>query len=194
MRIALTALATASLAVALPTAAQASAPVIPAAQRGPAVLSGTYQRLDGDPINLARLRGRVVLVVNTASHCGYTDQYGPLEALWSKDRARGLTVLGVPSKDFQQELPTDAMVKRFCKRNFGVTFPMLRISKVTGPRAVALFRGLASPSWSREPQWNFNKYLVDSRGRPAMYFPSSEEPDSPAMTKAIDALLAERRA
>lgn len=192
MRIALTALATASLAVALPAAAQASAPVIPAAQRGPAVLSGTYQRLDGDPINLARLRGRVVLVVNTASHCGYTDQYGPLEALWRKDRARGLTVLGVPSKDFQQELPTDAMVKRFCKRNFGVTFPMLRISKVTGPRAVALFRGLASPSWSREPQWNFNKYLVDSRGRPAMYFPSSEQPDSPAVRRAIDALLTER--
>jgi glutathione peroxidase len=192
MRIALTALATASLAVALPAAAQASAPVIPAAQRGPAVLSGTYQRLDGDPINLARLRGRVVLVVNTASHCGYTDQYGPLEALWRKDRARGLTVLGVPSKDFQQELPTDAMVKRFCKRNFGVTFPMLRISKVTGPRAVALFRSLASPSWSREPQWNFNKYLVDSRGRPAMYFPSSEQPDSPAVRRAIDALLTER--
>jgi glutathione peroxidase len=192
MRIALTALATASLAVALPAAAQASAPVIPAAQRGPAVLSGTYQRLDGDPINLARLRGRVVLVVNTASHCGYTDQYGPLEALWRKDRARGLTVLGVPSKDFQQELPTDAMVKRFCKRNFGVTFPMLRISKVTGPKAVALFRGLASPSWSREPQWNFNKYLVDSRGRPAMYFPSSEQPDSPAVRRAIDALLTER--
>jgi glutathione peroxidase len=192
MRIALTALATASLAVALPAAAQASAPVIPAAQRGPAVLSGTYQRLDGDPINLARLRGRVVLVVNTASHCGYTDQYGSLEALWRKDRARGLTVLGVPSKDFQQELPTDAMVKRFCKRNFGVTFPMLRISKVTGPKAVALFRGLASPSWSREPQWNFNKYLVDSRGRPAMYFPSSEQPDSPAVRRAIDALLTER--
>jgi glutathione peroxidase len=69
---------------------------------------------------------------------------------------------------------------------------MLRISKVTGPKAVALFRGLASPSWSREPQWNFNKYLVDSRGRPAMYFPSSEQPDSPAVRKAIDALLSER--
>ncbi len=183
--------AAASLAV-IPAAASASAPIIPKAERGAPVLSGTYQRLDGDPINLARLRGRVVLVVNTASHCGYTDQYGPLEALWRKDRARGLTVLGVPSKDFQQELPTDAMVKRFCKRNFGVTFPMLRISKVTGPKAVALFRGLASPSWSREPQWNFNKYLVDSRGRPAMYFPSSEQPDSPAVRKAINALLAEK--
>ena len=139
------------------------------------------------------LRGRVVLVVNTASHCGFTDQYGPLEALWDARRRDGVTVLGVPSKDFQQELPTDALVKRFCKRNFGVSFPMLRISKVTGSKAIPLFRGLAAPTWSSQPQWNFNKYLVDRRGRPAMYFPSSEEPDSPAITQAIDALLAERR-
>ena len=101
-------------------------------------------------------------------------------------------MLGVPSKDFQQELPTDALVKRFCKRNFGVSFPMLRISKVTGPKAIALFRGLAAPRWSSQPEWNFNKYLVDARGRPAMYFPSSEQPDSPAMRKAINALLAEK--
>lgn len=178
--------------VALPATAIATGPVIPQSQRGPTVMSGTYERLDGDPINLARLRGRVVLVVNTASHCGYTDQYGPLEAAWRKDRSRGLTVLGVPSKDFQQELPTDAMVKRFCKRNFGVSFPMLRISKVTGAKAIPLFKGLAKPSWSNEPQWNFNKYLVDARGRVAMYFPSSEQPDSPAMRKAIDTLLAEK--
>lgn len=197
MRIALPALI-ASLALAalaaLPAAASASAPVIPAKDRGAPVLTGTYQRLDGKPINLAGLRGRVVLVVNTASHCGYTSQYGPLEQVWRDTRAKGVTVLGVPSKDFQQELPTDALVKKFCKRNFGVSFPMLRISKVTGPKAIALFRGLSSPSWSQEPQWNFNKYLVDAKGRPAMYFPSSEEPDSPAMTKAIDALLAERTA
>lgn len=176
----------------LPAAAIASGPVIPQSQRGPMVMSGTYERLDGDPIDLARLRGRVVLVVNTASHCGYTDQYGPLEALWRQDRRRGLSVLGVPSNDFQQELPTDAMVKRFCKRNFGVSFPMLRISPVSGPKAIPLFKGLAKPAWSRQPQWNFNKYLVDSRGRVAMYFPSSEQPDSPAMRKAIGALLAER--
>jgi len=189
-------IATTAVAVlaALPAAASAGAPVIPAKDRGQPVLSGTYQRLDGDPINLSKLRGRVVLVVNTASHCGYTSQYGPLEQLWRDKRAQGVTVLGVPSKDFQQELPTDKLVKRFCKRNFGVSFPMLRISKVTGAKAIPLFRGLSAPSWSSQPQWNFNKYLVDTKGRPAMYFPSSEEPDSPAVTKAIDALLAERRA
>lgn len=192
MRFATPAIAAALTVAALPAAINASAPVIPASQRGPTVMSGTYERLDGDPINLARLRGRVVLVVNTASHCGYTSQYEPLEALWRTDRARGFTVLGVPSRDFQQELPTDAMVKRFCKRNFGVSFPMLRISNVTGSKAIPLFKGLAKPRWSSEPQWNFNKYLVDSRGRVAMYFPSSVEPDSPAMKKAIGALLAER--
>ena len=197
MRIAVPALiastAVAALA-ALPSMASASAPVIPPKDRGTPVLTGTYQRLDGDPINLARLRGRVVLVVNTASHCGYTSQYQPLEALWRGKRGKGVTVLGVPSNDFQQEYPSDALVKRFCKRNFGVSFPMLRISPVTGAKAIPLFKGLSKPGWSNEPQWNFNKYLVDAKGRPAMYFPSSEEPDSPAMTKAIDALLAERSA
>ena len=197
MRLALPALvaamAVATLAV-LPAAASASAPVIPVKERGKPVLTGTYQQLDGKPINLSRLRGRVVLVVNTASHCGYTSQYKPLEQLWRDSRAKGVTVLGVPSNDFQQEYPSDALVKRFCKRNFGVSFPMLRISKVSGPKAIPLFRGLSSPSWSSEPQWNFNKYLVDAKGRPAMYFPSSEEPDSPAIASAIDALLAERKA
>ncbi len=185
--------AVAALAV-LPAGASASTPVIPAKHRGKPVLTGTYQRLDGKPINLSRLRGRVVLVVNTASHCGFASQYGPLESLWRERRTKGVSVVGVPSNDFKQEYPSDLMVKRFCKRNFGVSFPMLRISKVTGAKAIPLFRGLASPSWSSQPQWNFNKYLVDTKGRPAMYFPSSEEPGSPAMTKAIDALLAERSA
>lgn len=183
----------AALALA-PAAAWANGPVVPPSERGAPVLSGTYQRLDGDPINLARLRGRVVLVVNTASHCGYSDQYRPLEALWRQRKGDGVSVVGVPSKDFQQELPTNAQVARFCKRNFGVSFPMLRISKVTGQKAIPLFRGLAAPSWSRQPQWNFNKYLVDRQGRVAMYFPASVEPDSPAMRKAIATLLAERPA
>lgn len=180
--------------VTAPAVAWSAGPVVPPPERGAPVLSGTYQRLDGDPINLARLRGRVVLVVNTASHCGFTDQYEPLEALWRQRKRDGVTVVGVPSNDFQQELPTNAEVARFCKRNFGVSFPLLRISSVTGRKAIPLFKGLAAPSWSRQPQWNFNKYLVDRRGRVAMYFPASEKPDSPAMRKAIATLLAERPA
>lgn len=182
----------AALAVA-PAMAAASGPVVPQAERGAPVLSGTYRLLNGDPINLARLRGRVVLVVNTASQCGYTDQYRPLEALWRQRRAAGLTVVGVPSSDFQQELPTNAQVARFCERNFGVSFPMMRISPVTGARAIPLFKGLSRPAWSKQPQWNFNKYLVDRRGRVAMYFPASVEPGSPAMRKAVATLLAEPR-
>jgi glutathione peroxidase len=191
-RIAIAVLGTSLLALA-PALAVASAPVVPAAKRGPVVLAGSYGALAGGTVNLSRLRGRVVLVVNTASHCGYTDQYGPLEALWRERRADGLTVVGVPSKDFAQELPTDRMVKRFCERNFGVTFPMLRISPVTGKKALPLFKGLSSPGWSAEPEWNFTKYLVDRRGRTAMRFTPSEKPDSPAVRKAVSALLAERR-
>lgn len=183
------ALACAGSAVAAPADAGA---VVPAASRGASVLSGTYGRLDGKSINLASLRGRVVMVVNTASHCGFTSQYGGLETLWRAKRAAGLTVVGVPSRDFKQELPTDGQVAKFCKLNFGVTFPMLRISKVTGPKAIALMRGVAAPSWSHEPEWNFTKYLVDRQGRVAMRFTSSVEPDAPEVTRAVSALLAEK--
>jgi glutathione peroxidase len=192
MRITVAAAAALTTLAAIPAGASASAPVIPASERGMPVLKGTYQRLNGDPINLARLRGRVVLVVNTASNCGFTDQYEPLEALWRSQRSRGLTVLGVPSQDFAQELPTNAQVKRFCARNFGVSFPMFKISKVTGPRAIPLFRGLASPSWSRPPQWNFNKYLVGRDGRPIAHFGSTTGPGSTSMKNAIEKALAAR--
>jgi glutathione peroxidase len=185
---------TSALAVAGPVAAApaAAGPVVPAAERGAPVLSGTYGRLTGGRINLASLRGRVVMVVNTASHCGFTSQYTALEALWKARRARGVTVLGVPSRDFKQELPTNGQVARFCKLNFGVTFPMLRVSKVTGRTAIPLMRGVAAPSWSQQPDWNFNKYLLDRQGRVAMRFPSATTPDAPEVTRAIATLLAER--
>lgn len=179
--------------LALAASASASTGVVPVSDRGAPILSGTYQRLNGTPDNLARYRGRVVLVVNTASHCGFTEQYGPLQSISRSRRAGGLVVLGFPSNDFNQELPTNGLVARFCKRNFGVSFPMFRIAPVTGPRAIPLFRHLAAPSWSAPPQWNFTKYLVDARGRAAARFDSSVTPASPQMTQAIDALLAERR-
>jgi len=195
MRMPLAAVVLASaLAIAGPVAATPSAagPVVPAAERGAPILSGTYGRLTGGRINLASLRGRVVMVVNTASHCGFTPQYSALETLWKARRAGGVSVLGVPSRDFNQELPTNGQVARFCKLNFGVSFPMLRVSKVTGRMAIPLMRGVAAPSWSRQPDWNFNKYLIDRRGRVAMRFPSATTPDAPEVTRAINALLAER--
>ena len=192
----LVAIAVASTAITCAAPALAATPesgaVVPAASRGSQVLTGTYGRLDGKRIDLTSLRGRVVMVVNTASHCGFTSQYGGLEAVWRAKRAAGLTVVGVPSRDFKQELPTDGQVAKFCKLNFGVTFPMLRISRVTGPRAIALMRGVAAPSWSHEPEWNFTKYLVDRQGRVAMRFTSSVEPDAPEVTRAVSALLAEK--
>lgn len=178
------------LAVATPAAT--TGPVAPAARSGGSVLTGTYDRLVGGRIDLAALRGRVVLVVNTASRCGFTRQYASLETLWRTRRAEGVTVVGVPSHDFKQELPSNGEVVRFCTRNFGVSFPMLRISTVTGPRAIRLFTGLAAPSWSGAPTWNFTKYLIDRQGRPAMRLAPSITPDSPTMTAAINALLAER--
>lgn len=182
-------LASAAPAVAVPSGSGA---VVPAANRGAPLLTGTYGSLDGKRINLRSLRGRVVMVVNTASRCGFTTQYSGLEALWKSRRAAGLTVLGVPSRDFKQELPTDGEVATFCKRKFGVTFPMLRVSKVTGPKAIPLMRQLAAPAWSHPPDWNFNKYLIDRRGRVAMRFTSSVEPAAPEVTRAINALLAEK--
>ena len=190
--IALTALSALACATSALAASSDAGAVVPAASRGTSVLSGTYDRLDGKSINLASLRGRVVMVVNTASHCGFTPQYSGLEAVWKGRRADGLTVLGVPSRDFNQELPTDGQVARFCKLNFGVSFPMLHVSKVTGPKAIPLFRGLAKPTWSHQPDWNFNKYLVDRKGRVAMRFPSSIEPNAPEVTRAVNALLAEK--
>jgi glutathione peroxidase len=195
MRLPIIALAATSALVCVSPVMAASADagaVVPAADRGAPLLTGTYDRLDGTRINLASLRGRVVMVVNTASHCGFTPQYSGLEAVWKSRRADGVTVLGVPSRDFKQELPTDGQVAKFCKLNFGVTFPMLHVAKVTGPKAIPLFRGLAAPSWSHQPDWNFNKYLVDRKGRVAMRFPSAITPDAPEMTRAVNALLAEK--
>ncbi len=99
----------------------------------------------------------------------------------------------MPSRDFRQELPSDGEVARFCKLNFGVTFPMLRVSKVTGRKAIPLMRALAAPSWSRQPEWNFTKYLVDRTGRVAMRFVPSTEPNAPEVIRAVQALLTEPR-
>jgi glutathione peroxidase len=157
--------------------------------RGAPLLRGVAERIDGTPQDLGAYRGRVVLVVNTASRCGYTSQLGGLQELHRSRTAAGLTVLGFPSDDFGQELDDDAAVGRFCRLNYGVEFPMFTRSHVTGPRALPLFRRLAAES--SPPDWNFAKYLIDRRGRLAATFPSSTEPGDAALTAAVDRLLAE---
>ena len=152
------------------------------------VLRGRYKRLNGERDNLARYRGRVVLVVNTATQCGYTPQLEGLEALHRSRRAEGLVVLGFPANDFAgQEPRSDKEIATFCKANYGVSFPMFSKSRVLGEQANPLHRALSAAAG--EPEWNFNKYLVDRRGRVVARFGAGTEPDAPELTQRLDALL-----
>jgi glutathione peroxidase len=141
----------------------------------------TMDRLNGDPEPLSTYRGRVVLVVNTASECGFTPQFDPLEALYRRKRDDGLVVLGFPENDFAgQEPRSNREIAHFCKANFGVSFPMFAKIHVIGADAAPLFRELPSPDW------NFNKYLLDRRGRLVDHWGAATAPDDPALTAAID--------
>lgn len=171
----------------------AAAAVPEGSARGPAVIRGPIELLAGGTLPAARLRGRVVLVVNTASKCGYTPQFEGLEAL-SEDRGGdGLTVVGFPSDDFRQELDDEAEIAAFCELNYGVRFPMAAPGRVTAPRPQPVFAAIAARGGpaGEEPDWNFTKYLLDRRGRLVARFASSVEPDDPAITGTIDRLLAE---
>jgi len=174
---------------AAPAPAEAAAPAPPDA-RGPALLGGAAERIDGRREDLARYRGRVVMVVNTASRCGNTPQYAALEALYRDRSDAGLVVLAFPSNDFGgQEPGANGEIARFCRLNYGVTFPVFARTPVTGARAHPLFARLAARS--APPDWNFSKYLVDRRGRLAARFDAYVRPDDPRVTAAVDALLAE---
>jgi glutathione peroxidase len=158
-------------------------------ERAPVLLRGTVTRLNGEPDDLARYRGKVVLVVNTASECINTGQYGELEALFRAHRGEGLVVLGFPANDFAgQEPGTNAQIAAFCERNFGVSFPMFAKTTVVGDRALPLFRRLAAAS--QPPSWNFTKYLLDRRGRLAQRFDPYLPADAPGLRRAIRRLLA----
>jgi glutathione peroxidase len=169
--------------------------IAPSADRGPSLLRGRIALIDGDDLPLERLRGRVVLAVNTASRCGYTPQFEGLEALHESRAGDGLAVIGFPSNDFRQELTEDGEIAEFCELNYGVSFPMAASSRVTGTGANTLFAAIAArPGPSGEPPgWNFEKYLLDRSGRLVARFPSSVEPDDPALLKVVDALLEEER-
>lgn len=192
------AIAIAVIALLLPRTGHAvTAGVAPAAQTPtttgacPASLNFRVKRLQDDaPQDLCQYAGRVVLVVNTASYCGYTNQYEGLEALYAKYRDKGLTVLGFPSNDFQQEPGNSKQIADFCYNTYGVKFPMFSKTAVVGAGASPLYAWLATQT-GQPPKWNFHKYLLDRTGRVAAVFPSSVEPSDPALIKRIDALLAE---
>lgn len=147
-----------------------------------------FAALEGGELDLAAWRGRVLLVVNTASFCGYTPQYAALQRLHERFQARGLVVLGVPSNDFNQEAGSNREVREFCDAQFGIDFPMAAISHVRGTEAHPFFRWAAARAGS-EPRWNFHKYLVARDGRSVRGFATRVTPDSIELTRAIESAL-----
>jgi glutathione peroxidase len=158
----------------------------------PALLDRTLPDLNDRAQPLCQYAGKVVLVVNTASQCGYTPQYQGLERLWNKYKDRGLVILGFPANDFGgQEPGSNKEIAAFCEINYGVSFPMFAKTTVTGSAANPLFVRLAQASGSA-PRWNFHKYLVDRTGERVAAFPSRVAPDDPKLVAEIERLLAAR--
>ncbi len=172
------------------TFAMLFAPLASLAQTtAPEVLNHTLNPLlPGKPIALSQYAGKVVLVVNVASQCGFTPQYEGLEALYKRYQAKGLVILGVPANDFGgQEKGSNKEIAEFCKANFGVSFPMFE--KLDTPIAKhPLFASLIKQT-NQAPQWNFHKYLIDRKGDVVSY-KSDVEPLSPTLVKAVEAALA----
>lgn len=163
---------------------------VPAAAACPALLDHRMSTLKGESADLCQYAGKVVLVVNTASYCGYTEQYKGLEELYQRFREKGFVVLGVPSNDFGgQEPGTDAQVADFCERTYKVRFPMLSKTIVKGPQAAPLYQGLAA-STGQAPGWNFHKYLVSRDGRAVGAYSSDVAPGNPRLVAAVEKALA----
>lgn len=147
---------------------------------------------DDTPAPICQYRGKVLLVVNTASQCGYTPQYEGLEKLYKRYKDKGLVVLGFPSNDFgAQEPGSNQEIAKFCEANYGVSFPMFGKTSVAKGAVNPFYEKLAASSGTR-PGWNFHKYLVDRRGARALSFDTRIEPSDPKLVKEIERLLAER--
>jgi glutathione peroxidase len=173
----------------LPLCALISATLLgaPLGAKEPAMYDLTVNTLDGKPQPLSAYKGKVVLVVNTASECGFTPQYAGLEKLYEELSPKGLVILGFPSNDFgAQEPGTSQQIATFCKKNYGVTFPMFEKVKVKGEGVAPLYALLGA---NDPPKWNFHKYLVSKDGRLLKSFPSKVPPDSKELRDAIETAL-----
>jgi len=181
-------------AIALNSAARAENPA-PATDACPEVLNYTFNRLQtGAPESLCQYRGKVVLIVNTASYCGYTHQYEGLEALYRKYKSRGLVVVGFPSNDFGgQEPGSNKEIAEFCRLTYGVEFPMFEKSSVTSIKTNPLYAELLART-GESPKWNFHKYLVDRDGKQVTSFGTRVEPDNGDLVSAVERMLAARPA
>jgi glutathione peroxidase len=170
--------------------AQAAAPALNKAPAScPAVLKHSFKRLQDEvPQDLCQYAGKVVLVVNTASYCGFTKQYEGLEKLYSKYGSRGLVVLGFPSNDFKQEDGDAKKIADLCFNTYGVKFPMFATTAVSGAAANPLYTDLIKAT-GNQPKWNFNKYLIDRNGKVVEYFPSKVTPEDAALVGKIEQAL-----
>lgn len=149
----------------------------------------SFRKIDGGALPLSAWRGKPVLVVNTASECGYTPQYAGLEKLWQRYRDRGFVLLGVPSNDFgAQEPGSESEIKSFCETNYAVDFPLAAKEPVTGNHAHPFYQWVATTE-SGAPRWNFHKYLIAPDGSLAGAWASRVGPEDKAITDAIEAAL-----
>lgn len=149
----------------------------------------SFEGLEGGTLRLADHAGRVLLVVNTASACGFTPQYAELQQVWSRYRDRGLTVIGVPSDDFNQERGSNSQIAEFCSGVYGVTFPMTAKQRVRGSEAHPFYRWVAGQRPADIPTWNFHKYLVGRNGQIIGAFPARVRPTDPRIVALIEAQL-----
>ena len=146
--------------------------------------------ISGDIIDLSEFKGKPVLVVNTASYCGFTKQYEDMQKLWENYRERGLVVLGIPSNSFNQEKNNNSEVKEFCEVNFNINFPMTEITNVKGDDAHEIYK------WAKDnhgksavPKWNFYKILINKEGKVEDTYASLTKPTSKKIIKKIESLL-----
>lgn len=152
----------------------------------------------GTDVPLCRTKGKVLLIVNTASHCGNTPQYTPLQALYAQYQAQGFSILGFPSPQFgNQEDLDEATVSKFCTDNYKITFPLFAVGDVNGPNQHPVYTwikaqpgGPGATGFNRDVQWNFEKFLVDRKGKVVQRIENGTSPDSPAVVAAIKAELA----
>ncbi|MGP8253176.1 MAG: glutathione peroxidase [Terracidiphilus sp.] len=162
--------------------------------RAASIYDFTMSSIDGQPVSLESYKGKVVLLVNVASKCGFTPQYAALEAVYEKYKDRGLVIVGIPANNFAQQEPgTNEEIKTFCTRKYNVSFPMMSKVSVKGDDQTPLYKFLTDASsdsqFAGDIKWNFTKFLFDRNGKPVARFEPPVTPDSPDVTKAIEAAL-----
>jgi glutathione peroxidase len=150
-----------------------------------------FKTIEGENLPLSKFSGKAILVVNTASFCGFTSQYTALQDLWQRYRGKGLVVLGVPSDDFgSQEPGTETEIKTFCEVNFNINFPLTEKTQVKGPVAHPFYKWAAAElGLVAKPRWNFHKYLVTPDGRLVNWFSTPTSPVSARVIKEVEAAL-----